>query len=517
VGSLAGGWVRFAFFPDVESDYIIASLIMPDGTPVEMTSGVADKLENGLQRVRDQVRRDEGQGIIKNVVTTVGSQPIAMGPMPVNTSASSANVAQIVVELAPSEERHLNASEITDRWRREVGIIPGIKELSFLDSAAGSPGSPIEIQLAGRDYATLTAAAGELKEKLGGFAGIYDVRDSFSGGKREMKLEITPSAEALGLTQADLARQVRQAFYGEEVQRIQRGRDEIRVMVRYPKEERQSLGNLEEMRIRTPDGAEVPFRSVARAELGRGYATITRVDRRRTVTVRGDADKAIADLESIKKILNATVIPELGRQFPDVSISFEGESRDQAESLATLVKGFVLALFVIYALMAVPFRSYIQPLIVVSVIPFGLVGALIGHIIMFKPLSMISISGLVALTGIVVNDSLVLVDYVNRLHRGGMPVMEAVWEAAAVRFRPIILTSLTTFVGLMPILMERSLQAQILIPMAISIAFGVLFATFITLILVPVCYLILEDVVAFVRRISNIFRKISPHSESPAI
>ncbi|MEM8549966.1 MAG: efflux RND transporter permease subunit, partial [Verrucomicrobiota bacterium] len=297
-----------------------------------------------------------------------------------------------------------------------------------------------------------------------------------------------------------LGRQVRQAFFGEEAQRIQRGRDDIRVMIRYPEEERRSLGNLEQMRIRAPDGREVPFSEVAEAELGRGYAAINRVDRDRVVNIFADADKERIDLEAVKRDLEETIVPNLLDKYPSLRASFEGEAREVRESNATLLSSTVLVLFVVYALLAIPFKSYLQPFIVMVVIPYGLCGAVAGHIFlgMFReggmPISRLSMFGMLALAGVVVNDSLVLVDYINRQRARGVSLKDAVWEAGAARFRPIMLTSLTTFVGLSPILLEKSLQAQFLIPMAVSLSFGIVFATFITLLLVPALYMMLEDI-----------------------
>jgi multidrug efflux pump subunit AcrB len=339
-----------------------------------------------------------------------------------------------------------------------------------------------------------------LKEKLKDYPGVYDVSDSFRTGKQEIKLDITPVAESLGLTLSDLGRQVRQAFYGEEVQRIQRGRDEIRVMVRYPVEERRSLGNLENKRIRTAGGIAIPFSAAAEASLGRGYSTIQRTDRRRTINVTAEVDETQANANELLADITENVLPPLLEDHSGVTFSLEGEQRDQSEALESLRSGFLLALLIIFALLAIPFRSYIQPLLVMGVIPFGIVGAIWGHVIMGLNLTILSFFGIVALTGVVVNDSLVLVDFINRLRASGLSVQEAIREAGVARFRPIILTTVTTFAGLTPLLLERSLQARFLIPMAVSLAFGVVFATFITLILVPVGYQILEDIISFFSR-----------------
>jgi multidrug efflux pump subunit AcrB len=297
----------------------------------------------------------------------------------------------------------------------------------------------------------------------------------------------------LGLTLRDLARQVRQGFYGEEAQRIQRGRDDIKVMVRYPEAERRSLGDVERMRIRLEDGAEVPFATVATVREGRGFATIARADRRRVVTVTAGVDEAVANANEVNASLQADALPELAGEFPGLAYSFEGEEKEKQESLGSLRKNFAVALLGIFALLAIPFRSYSQPLIVMSVIPFGFVGAVAGHLLMGLDLSLLSFFGMVALTGVVVNDSLIMIDLINRERREGLPLAVAIRDCGKRRFRPILLTTLTTFFGLTPMILETSLQAKFLIPMAVSLGFGVVFATAITLLLVPVIYMILED------------------------
>ncbi len=310
-------------------------------------------------------------------------------------------------------------------------------------------------------------------------------------------MKIKPEAEALGLSQADLARQVRQAFYGDEVQRLQRGRDDVKVMLRYPRDERRSIANLEQMRVRLPGGVEVPFVEAAGVTYGRGYESIRRIDRRRAVNVTADVDAAIGNTQEINGKLETELLPQMQLEFPGIYWSFEGEKSEQAETLASLQYLYIIALIIIYALLAIPFSSYIQPLIVMAAIPFGLIGAVWGHVVMGMEVTILSGFGVVALTGVVVNDSLVMVDYVNRKRGIGLSEMESARQAGLARFRPILLTSLTTFAGLTPLLLEKSLQAKFLVPMGISLGFGVIFATVITLILVPAMYLILEDIRTF--------------------
>ncbi len=409
------------------------------------------------------------------------------------------HLGEVTIELIGGDERPLSAKDVADRWRAETPPIVGAEELAF-DSALFSAGNAIDIELQASDVEMLRRAANELKARVAGYPGVFDVSDSFRNGKEELRLTILESAQPLGLSLDDLARQVRQAFYGEEAQRIQRGRDDVRVMIRYPEAERRSLADLDNLRIRTPEGGEVPFYTVARAERGRGYASIKRRDRMRVINVTGDVNTNQANANEILADLGKTFLPALLARYPGLSYGLEGEQREQRKTLTALVTNYLFALILIYVLLAVPLRSYLQPLIIMAVIPFGLVGAVAGHALLGMSLSMMSVFGVVALSGVVVNASLVLVHHVNQRRNDGLALEEAVREAGVARFRPVVLTSLTTFAGLAPLLMEGSLSAQFLKPMATSLGFGVLFAAVISLFLVPSAYLILEDLKRAIRR-----------------
>ena len=502
-GMVAAGWVQFHFFPSPEATVISATITMPLGTPPSATSAAIQRLEDGAALLEQEVLDASGIDAITHVYAAVGDQPMGgegPGPLRALGRASSAHLGQVMLELAPPDSRPMRAEELANRWRDLTGAIPEATELTYVASAANA-GSDVDVMLVGPDVERMQAAADRLKQQLRGYTGVYDVTDSFRAGKQEIKLGITPAAESLGLTLQDLGRQVRQAFYGEETQRIQRGRDDIRVMVRYPADERRSLGDLEGMRIRTPDGGEVPFSHVAVVDPGRGFASIKRVDRNRAINVMASIDESATSTGAVNGDLAANVLPQLMADYPGVRYAFEGVEAEQRDAIGGLQIGFTLAMFAIFALLAVPLKSYVQPLIIMSAIPFGFVGAVWGHIFMGENVSLMSTMGIVALSGVVVNDSLVMVDFVNRHRRSGASLMEAVQEAGAARFRPILLTSLTTFAGLAPLLFERSTQADFLKPMAISLSFGVLFATFITLVLVPTSYMILEDIKWVLRRV----------------
>ncbi len=521
-GLVAGGFVRFVFFPDVPADVVSAALTLPNGTPVKQTAATLRLLEESAERARREIEEETGENVFKHVITAVGSQPFkeaqAMNAGGAGRGLSAGHIGEVVIELTPAEDRATDSDYIADLWRQKTGPIPDVDELTF-GAAIFHAGDDVDVQLTGPDIDQLDAAAEELKRRLAEYNGVYDIGDSFQEGKREVELDIKPQAQLVGLTLSDLGRQVRQAFYGEEAQRIQRGRDELKVMVRYPEVERRSLGDLENMRIRTPDGLEVPFSQVATVEFGRGFASIKRVDRRRAVNVTADIDEAMTAPGEVIEDLEARVLPGLLARYNGVSYTFEGSQAEQRDTLGGLLLGLGIALIAIFALLAVPLRSYAQPLLIMAAIPFGLVGAVWGHVILGLNLTILSLFGIVALSGVVVNDSLVMVDFVNRFRERKGSLTDAVRQAGVVRFRPILLTSATTFVGLTPLMLEQSMQARFLIPMAVSLAFGVVFSTFITLMLIPAGYLVLNDLSTLPARIRawRASRAPSPQDEEEPV
>ncbi|MBW2148942.1 MAG: efflux RND transporter permease subunit, partial [Deltaproteobacteria bacterium] len=494
-GIWKGGWIKFTLFPKVESDVLIASLTMPAGTPVEHTAEVAAYMERSAKEVLAEMDKEstkETAPLFQCSVALVGVQMGGQGPM-ARESKVGGNLAQVFVQLLEGEDRNVSATKLASLWRTKVGLIPDAEAVTFQGSLFNA-GSPIEVHLSLDNHDILLAAADELKEELKRYPGVFDVADSFLPGKKEMQLKLKPAARSLGLTLDDLAQQVRHAFYGAEALRLQRDKDEVKVMVRYPESERKSLGYAEKMRIRTPESIEIPFSQVAEVKMEQGYASIQRTQRRRVIKVTSDVDEMLTNANEVRLYLESSFLPQLEQRYPGLRYTIEGEGKEQKESLADVIKGFIIALFAIYSLLAIPFKSFTQPFIVMVAIPFGIVGAVLGHLIMGLNLSFLSLFGIVGLAGVVVNDSLVMIDASNQIRRQGAEADEAITRAATLRFRAIILTSLTTFAGLTPIIMERSLQAQFLIPMAVSLGFGVLFATGITLLLVPCVYMILEDV-----------------------
>ena len=485
------GWTRFTFWPRVQSELARASLTMPTGTPFEVTDRYIRKITDAAFSLKQKYRDDEGVDLVLDIQSTTGSS---------GARGSGSHTGLVMFEIVAPEDRisQVTSIELVREWRKMIGVIPGAESLTFR-AEIGRISDPIEIQFSGVNFATLSEVADKAKERLALYPAVFDISDTLSDGKQELQIELKDEAHALGLTRSDVLNQIRNAFYGFQVQRIQRGREDIRVMVRYPESERKSVANLEDLRITSANGLSVPLGQVVTLKPGKSPTSIIRINRYRTVKVAADINKATANMTVLQGELS-DFLDNLLLQYPGVSYSFEGEMREQQESFGSMGIGLGIMLFVIYGLLAIPFKSYLQPLVVMSIIPFGAIGALGGHWIMGMDLTMLSLLGMMALVGVVVNDSLVLVDFINN-HKQSSNLQEAIMNAGVARFRPVMLTSLTTFMGLMPLLFEQSTQAQFLIPMAVSLGFGILFATFITLILVPVNYLLMERGIAGWKRL----------------
>ncbi|MEZ4333299.1 MAG: efflux RND transporter permease subunit [Myxococcota bacterium] len=495
----ASGRLRYQFFPQVAGNIAYATLTMERGVPLERTELAVTQIQRAADALRAEIEAEyPGQPIVVHTFASVGEQLARDGPVEPGQVGGS-HLAEVGIELVPSIEREITTDEVIARWREKTGLVPDAVELVF-GSDAFKVGDAINIELFGTDdIDELTGAAARTKQFLANFAGVNDVADSFRAGKQEIQLAVRESALPLGLTQNDLARQVRQAFYGEEAQRIQRGRDDVRVMVRYPEWERRSLGSLEDMRIRTRDGVEVPFDAVADATITRGFSAIRRTDRQRVVTVTAEMDRSVSTPEQVLTAFHEWA-PTLKADFPHVSYRLGGEQREQADAAGGVLRGFVMAMLIIYVLLAIPLGSYLQPFIIMSVIPFGFVGAVLGHWILGWDVVFFSVLGIVALAGVVVNASLVMVHAINTNVASGKAFLDAVHDAALMRFRPIVLTTATTFLGLLSLMFETAVPVMPFIPMAISLGFGVLYAAIMTLFLVPVGYVILDELVRGRRR-----------------
>ncbi|MDP2633879.1 MULTISPECIES: efflux RND transporter permease subunit [unclassified Pseudoalteromonas] len=478
---ITSGWTKFIFFPRIPSETVRVNLTFPAGTPFEVTNKYIIDMSDKARELQSKYRDDEtGESIILNILASTGGR------------GGAANSGSVRFEITPAEKREsdIGSRELVKEWRQLIGVIPGAESLTFR-AEIGRSSSPIDIQLSGNSIATLQTVAEQIKQRLATYPSVFDIADSMSDGKEELQIELTEQGLALGLNRVDVSRQVRNSFFGVQVQRIQRGRDDVRVMVRLPIDERRSVADLKDILIQTPSGGRVPLSHVATLVPGQSPSTISRIDRYRTLNVSADVEKTDTNMTVLQADLK-TYLDELVQQYPGISHSLEGEAKEQRESFGSLLWGMVFVFFVIYGLLAIPFKSYLQPLVVMSIIPFGMIGAVIGHWIMGMELTIMSLLGMLALIGVVVNDSLVLVDFINKKRNEGLELMDAVKTAGVARFRPVMLTSLTTFIGLMPLLFEKATQAQFLIPMAVSLGFGIIFATFITLLLVPVNYMLME-------------------------
>lgn len=483
VGYYFGGRLRITDRPEIEGDNVTASLVLPYGSPVEATDDLRSRLEQTALQV---VKENGGDKILKGIWGLT----------------SDSNECKVRVFLVSSDERDISVSQFTQKWRKLMGEVVGVESLTY--SATMGPGDRValEVELGHTDIPTLEAAAADFGRELEKFSSVRDVDDGFEEGKPQLNMTLKPAARGQGLTVSDIGKQIRSAFYGAEALRQQRGRDEVKVMVRRPLSERTSEYDVENMLIRTDGGGEIPLHEAVEMHRDHAYTSIKRIDGRRILAVNCGIEP-IEDTQLIKQAVytgstdkdgnhKPAILEELKKKYPGLTVEEGGPGRDFNESMATLKTGFIFAVLVIYAMLAVPFKSYFQPLIVMISIPFGIIGAAIGHILMGYTMGMTSMFGIIALAGVVVNDSLVLVDYANNLRREGASAVEAAVQAGTRRFRPIILTSLTTFIGLAPMIFETSVQAKFLVPMGLSLGYGILFSTLVALILVPCLYIMIE-------------------------
>ena len=478
-GLLAGGAVRTVLAPDTPGEFLTVELRMSQGVPEERTQQVVSEIAHAFSTMEENYLLEIGdeEQLLEHMATYVFDR--------IN--------GRIDVELTREDKRSISTREVEQRWRDTVGQIHGAEVFAITSVEGPSFGPSIAFDLMHRDFATLSKAAADFEEALRHYEGLYDIRNGVSNTTDEFHLDVLPEAESLGITRFDLGSQVRHAFYGAEAQRVQRGMDEIKVMVRYPKADRENVNALKNMYIRTPSGDEVPFQTVAQLDVKQGLIKATRINYQRAAELTAEANKRTVEPDRIMRDIEMNLIPELQKKYPGLTYGISGAADEEAKLAVSMIVGFGLALFGVYALLAIPTKSYLQPLIIMGVIPFGMIGAIFGHWVMGHPLSMMSLMGVIALSGVVVNDSLIMVDFVNKAIAEGKERFDAVVDAGTRRFRAILLTSLTTFFGLAPMLLEKTAQAESMVPMAISLAYGIVFATVITLLLIPCLYMILQD------------------------
>lgn len=492
---IRNGTVPWAVFPKLDATQIRASVVFPDGTPANVADLATQKLEDAIVAI-DKEQAAEGKPILNLTHRLVG-QVSSQGPGGPAEVTEGSHAGVVNVELVNSADRSVTSQQILDRWRADVGGIAGVESLTYETVIMAPGGEAIEFKLLApaEEMPSLEAAVEACKEKLATYAGVLDIRDDSRPGKWELQIQVKDQAEALGVPLEEIAKSVRAAYYGEEVMRLQRGRHEVKLMVRYPAEERRSIANLKELRVDTGGGIKRPITELADIRFSQGYSEINRRDQLRAITVTADVDESVGNADNIVSDMQASFTPQLLEEYPGLQIRWEGQQEQTVESINSLFLGMVIALIAMFVLLTLEFTSYLQPAIIMAVIPFGMIGALVGHAAMGLQLTLFSVLGLVALTGIVVNDSIVLVDFVNARLREGMPLRMALMDSGRRRFRPVLLTSLTTVAGLLPLLTETSLQAQLLIPMANSLCFGLLFSTVLVLFLVPSFYLLYDEAV----------------------
>lgn len=494
VGFVQSGLLPFVIFPKLDRNDIQAKITFPNGTPAAVTSAATEELEAAIRRVVDGYRTPAGDPILNIVYRTVGTAE--SNPMGPQDQSSGSHIGSVTVELVDTAERPVLSSELQALWREEAGAFAGTESLIFSSISHGPGGKPIEFKIvASTDHVDqLDAAVEECKERLKEYPGVYDVTDDSTPGKFEFQIRIKERARAMGISLGQLGETVRASYYGAEVMRLQRGRHEVKLMVRYPADERSSLRNFDEIRVRTADGSEVPITELADIKVTRGVTELNRINQLRSITISADVDESNPNANAADTVasLKKDFVPELFDRHPGIRIRWEGQEEERRESMMSLIKGLAVALVGMYILLVLQFRSYVQPILIMLIIPFGCIGAIFGHFCLGLPVSMFSMFGFVALTGVVVNDSIVLIDFINQRLEAGFDLHDAVIAAGRRRFRPVLLTSVTTVAGLTPILLERSLQAQYLIPMAASLSFGIMTSTVLVLILVPSFYCIFD-------------------------
>lgn len=484
VAMLPAGIIKFTFFPDVEADIVSASLEMPSGTTVERTEEITQRIEAAGERAIQQLLSDglERDALIEATYTTVGLQQILTGPGGPDYTFSP-TISNVQIALTKSDDRLVSAAELEDAWREELGAVPEARSLT-ISSSLLSLGDPINVRVSHPNEEVLDEIKDRILGELSQLGGVFDLESDQDAGMREIELRLKPSSRTLGVTLQDVAAQVRAAFFGAEAVRVQRGSEDVRVFVRLPEDERNSIADIEQFRVRVPGGF-TSLAAIADVSFTEAPSTIRREGGRRVVTISGDVNDDVITGQQVANLLTQEIMPPLAADYPAMRYDFGGAQEEQAENFGDLGQAFFLALVIIYALLAIPFKSYTQPLIIMAAIPFGMIGALLGHLLLGIPLGMLSVFGIVALSGVIINGSLVLIDFYNENLDSGMSAEEAIMDAAKSRFRPIMLTAITTFLGVAPITFETSIQAQFLIPMSASLGFGVLVGTFLLVVVTP--------------------------------
>ncbi len=506
IGLLGGGIIGATPFPYIDGDTLPINISLVSGSQESETDSLLSKLEKTCLEINEELKkeREDGKDVILGIRREIGRNDFG---------EAGSNTGKLTLELLDGETRNIDSFVIASRLREKVGIVPKAQNITF--GRQGFFGKPVSISLLGNDLVQLNRARDLLIAELENMVTLKDITDSNQEGRRELNIRLKPRAYALGLKLSDVAGQVRQGFFGQEVQRIQRGRDEVKVWVRYRPEDRTALGFLDQMRIRTPGGEEYPFSEIAEYDIERGLIVINHLDKRREIKVEANLANEKDDLPPILAEITNNIIPPILIQVRGVQVSYEGQSRNREKEAKSMQRAFPLALLGMFILVVLVFRSYVQAFLIFSLIPLGIIGAIWGHGIQGVQLSFLSLYGILALSGIVINDSLVFIDRINRNLRAGQKVVDAVYNAGISRFRPILLTTLTTAFGLAPIILEGSRQAQFLIPMAVSVAYGLMFGTLVLLLVLPAGYLAINNIRFWFTRLFS--EEVTYESIEPAL
>ncbi len=486
VSLLPAGVIKFSFFPDIEGDVVTASVELPAGSTIESTSAYAQRIEEAgdraLARFAPAGETDKTPDFVEAIYTTIGTRPIDSGPGGQEDQLGS-NIAAVQIALKTGSDRPVGAFDIEEAWREELGELTGVKSFAITSDEL-SFGAAVNVQLFDENQAVLDAARVRVMNEIARISGVFDIESDQDAGMREIELRLKPSARTLGVTLQDVASQVRASFFGSEALRVQRGREDVRVYVRLPEDERNSVADIEQLRVQVPGGF-TSLGAIAEASFTSAPAQIRRENGRRAVTISADVNEDVVTGQEATRLIETEILPAILADFPTLQYKFGGQQEEQLESFSDLGAAFLLALVAIYALLAIPFKSYTQPMVIMAAIPFGLIGALFGHVVLGISLGLLSVFGIVALSGVIINGSLVMIDFFNERIEQGMGEDEAILDAAKSRFRPIMLTAVTTFLGVAPITFETSRQAQFLIPMSASLGFGVLIGTGLLMLVIP--------------------------------
>ena len=487
IGLLAGGVLKTRAFPEIDGDVLQARILLPQGTPIERTETVVRKVTDALERVNQfYLPQQPGkQALIQNVNVRFGQN--------IDALESGPHVATVTADLLNAEIRNAAINKVANRWREEVGAQPDLLNISYKEPLIGPEGLAIDIRLQGENLDTLKQASLDFMQWLNAYEGVLDLSDDLRPGKPEIRIRLKRGASALGIDALSIASQLRAAFYGHTAKEIQVGSEAYQIDVQLASSDANSHADLEYFHIATDGGKQIPLGAVATLENGRGFARISRINSRRTVTIRGDVDTKVANTDEIISDTRSRFVPEFQRRYPDVEIILEGQAKEAQKTGSSMRKAFMLGIFGIFILLSFQLKSYLQPIVIITAIPLAFIGVVFGHLIIGLELSMTSIMGFVSLAGVVVNDSILIVTFIQLRLAEGDDLVQAAKTASRLRFRAVLLTSLTTIMGLLPLLTERSLQAQVLIPLATSLVFGLIASTILVLIVIPAVYAILGD------------------------